>query len=327
MRNYRARLGRGSGPEEGFLWGNYDLSILYRKFDREKESTAERTFVSSFSAFLDTSSYLIKENPVEGKKALTCEARYSVSVAPLLFTLFPLLAKLGYLPFRITVDVFGDVYAKLHSAPLEQEGDRQRSSQPEFYRARAEEQTQVGVLKMKEKKMEAITETAGEEEKGEREKKDAAAKGLGVAAGMAKETRSAAGAREKQSLQAAGGGSIYLEKIYQMMGEGSTEPVPREEDRTTKGKVFAAPSPAGVSPKGQDLSPGATSLKSVSPGIAPHGTMLPSTTTPGVVLSKTSSPGAAPHSRYYNTYRLFYDYFFPGTAAEEIPYKGKRDKK
>ena len=111
MKNFRARLGKRSGQGRGFLWGNYELHLLYRRFAKGEEVTEEKVFSRSFFTFLDTPPFPVEENMGAEKINFTCDARYNTSIAPLFLTFFPLFGRFGYLLFKVSVKVIGDIFS------------------------------------------------------------------------------------------------------------------------------------------------------------------------------------------------------------------------
>lgn len=282
MKNFRARLGKrsgqGQGQGQGFLWGNYELCVLYRRFAKGEEVTEKKVFPRSFSTFLDTLPFPAGENLVAEKIIFTCVARYNTSIAPLFLTFFPLLGRLDYLPFKISVEVIGDIFSVPYSAPTEQES----SSWPEFFR-----------------------EVAVKE----------AATAAGELAAAVKEAAAVAEVKEKKFLQATGEENIYLEKIVPMEEEFLPDKGLLGEQEVTKEEAPTASFTVNVPFRGQ----------AVSPEIMPKENKDEQG---GDLIAREKKRKArmrepSPDPRYYKTYRLFYEHFFPEPPAGGSPFKKK----
>jgi hypothetical protein len=284
MKNFRARFSKKSGEEQGFLWGSYDLYLLYRKFVQGEEVTEEKIFPRNFSSLLDTPSFPAGKNPEKEKINFTCTARYNTSIKPLFLTFFPLLGKLGYLPFKISVEVTGDIFSVACSVPAEQESRRRLEASRE--ESAAEE-----------------AEAAVDEPEAAVEEAEAAAEDSEVAAEV----------KEKKFIQTTGEEGFYRE--IPGMEEFFSNKAPFWEAEVANEEALADFFAENVLFGEQD----------VPPGIMPKENRDEQS---GDLIAREKKKKAkmgepSPDPRYYKTYQIFYEHFFPEQPAGKTSSKRK----
>ena len=116
IKDFTARLSKNSGQGKSFLWGSYDLHFFYCRFVQGDEVTERKVFPRNFSAHLAVLPVFAGENFDTEKINFVVTDSYDTAVEPLLPALFPLMGRLNYLPFKISVGVTGHVYAVLEGA-------------------------------------------------------------------------------------------------------------------------------------------------------------------------------------------------------------------
>ncbi len=291
IKNFRARLGKKSGQKQYFLWGNYELPVFYRIFARGEEKTQEKIFLRSFSAFFETFPFNLEEDLPAEKITLACDAKYNVSITPLFLTFFPLLAKFGYPPFKVSVDVLCDVHPWQHNTPIEAGDDRLA-----LYRKTQKKQTVEEKKTMEERRVkdEGEKEAGAERAAAEIEKKA---------------VNGREGTREKRFLKTAGKDSFYLEKLLQMAGGELPAAVSWQKQDAAKEGMFAASSPVNVPYEEQVVRSGILAKNDKDEA---ERDFLVREREKGI---KTKIPVSDP--QYYQAQRSFYEQYFP-----EIPEKG-----
>jgi hypothetical protein len=111
MENFHASQGKKTGQEQNFIWGSYDLLIDYVKYHKKEEVPQMKIFSRGFSYIISSSADFGCEDSGEIKRNLICEAEYNYRITPVPFFLFPLLSKIKFIPFKVTVTVQGKINA------------------------------------------------------------------------------------------------------------------------------------------------------------------------------------------------------------------------
>ncbi|MGI5823258.1 MAG: hypothetical protein ACOX6Z_04865, partial [Dethiobacteria bacterium] len=238
--------------EKGFLWGSYDLHLFYCRFVQGAEVSGEKIFQRNFSSPLAVLPVFMDENFDAEKISFTFTDSYNTAVEPLFPALFPLMGRLNYLPFKISVAVTGHIYAVLEEVSVEQER-RQR-----------------------------LDGSGGE-----------TTADTGV-------TTKSYGTETERAAVAAGGGDVSGVTV-EKTAAGVQGPAAITENLRAAKKIPAA---TAEHLKETEKRPAATTDGRDAAGVA------------------QASVESSPDPRYYNKYRLFYEYFFPEKHTDHIS-KGK----
>ncbi len=106
MENFRAGYGKKAGEGDSYIWGSYELSVDYQKYGIKEIKAGKKVFRRGFSYILHDGSM---DNNIPDN--LICEAGYNHNSAPVSSSLFPLLGRIKYIPFKITITVDGGIAA------------------------------------------------------------------------------------------------------------------------------------------------------------------------------------------------------------------------
>lgn len=105
MENFRAGYGKNAGEGKSYIWGSYELSVDYQKYGIKEIIADKKVFRRGFSYILHDGTM----GNIPGN--LICEAGYNHNSAPVSSSLFPLLGRIKYIPFKITITVDGSIAA------------------------------------------------------------------------------------------------------------------------------------------------------------------------------------------------------------------------
>ena len=95
---------------DGYFWGKYELIISYRQNDSEGEIRQKRFTrglfytVPFYLTGFESKEYGVASGYLEN---CVCEAGFSYQIAPFFLMLFPLLARIKYVPFKAVIYVHG----------------------------------------------------------------------------------------------------------------------------------------------------------------------------------------------------------------------------
>lgn len=110
MENFHASQGVKTTWDQLFIWGSYNLIVSYLKY-RQKEKMIMEKVLTKFFFYIFPFSHDYAAKEAKSKKNLICEAKYTYMITPVFLFLFPLLRKIKFIPFKVTVLVQGEINA------------------------------------------------------------------------------------------------------------------------------------------------------------------------------------------------------------------------
>ncbi len=113
VEDFHADWVKKSSPDKVLIWGRYNLVVQYLKYQKKGESSAEKVLSKVFSHFLPPTAGCAYNKLNNDKRGLISKIENNFSVTPVPLFLFPLLGKIKFTPFKVTVITQGIIKVPL----------------------------------------------------------------------------------------------------------------------------------------------------------------------------------------------------------------------
>jgi hypothetical protein len=110
MESNPTHFGEKGNRGQSYIWGGYHYCLYYSTLSK-KEITKEKFISRPFLFNLETiPEILVRNNAANEPENIFCETSHDYCVTPLFLSLFPLLNKLKFVPYKIDITVHGKIY-------------------------------------------------------------------------------------------------------------------------------------------------------------------------------------------------------------------------